>query len=127
MKDNTYFSTKKNKHNQGFTLIEVLVALAIIAIALTAIIKASSSDIEDSIYLQNKNIAVILANNILSEAKLGLISPATNQPTKLLNTDLYWTLIKNTTPDVHVQQLTVTIKSAPNTNPLLTVWGFSYE
>lgn len=121
------FNFNNNKFCHGFTLIEVLVALAIIAIALTAIIRASSLNIENSIYIQNKNIAMIVANNILSEAKLGLVSPSTHQTTTLLNTQLYWSLIKTKTPDPHVARLTVNISTSATASPLFTAWGFSHE
>lgn len=118
---------KMINHRFGFTLIEVLIALAIIAIALTAIVKVSSSNIEDSIYLQNKTIAVILASNILAEAQLGLIAQASNQTSELLGITLHWSLQKNPTADDHVNQLTVVIQSKPNDTPLLTLWGFEYD
>ena len=43
--------------NFGFTLIEVLIALTILSIALTAIIISTSQNIKDTFYLQNKNTA----------------------------------------------------------------------
>jgi general secretion pathway protein I len=56
----------------GFTLIEVLIALAILSISLTAIIKSTSQNIKDTIYLQDKTIANWVAMNALNEARLGL-------------------------------------------------------
>ncbi len=118
------FSNRKKV--SGFTLIEVLIALAIIAIALTAIVKASASNVEDAIYLQNKNIANLMANNILAEAQLGLITPAASQPRKLLNTTLYWTLVQSPTPEKNVFKETVYIRTNPSKNVLVSLWGFKY-
>jgi prepilin-type N-terminal cleavage/methylation domain-containing protein len=59
---------KRSQHTQsGLTLIEVLVALAIISIALTAIIKATSENIRGTAYLQDKTIAMYVARQILNE------------------------------------------------------------
>jgi len=65
------------KKTEGFTLIEVLVALAILSIALTAIIKSTSQNIKDTLYLQNKTIAMWTGTNMLNEIRAGiLIVPA---------------------------------------------------
>lgn len=58
----------------GFTLIEVLVALAIVAIALLAIVKASTSNIRHAERLRHHVEAVWVAQDILSQQALGLIS-----------------------------------------------------
>ena len=118
---------KKTRYSKGFTLIEVLIALAIIAIALTAIVKASSFNVEDSIHVQNKNAADLMAGNILAEAQLGLVAPQSNQEKTLMNTKLYWTLTQDTTPDKSVYKITVTIKKNPGSSNLITLWGFRYE
>ena len=51
----------------GFTLIEVIVSLAIVTIALTAIISISSSRADTLIELQERNRALLVANNILEK------------------------------------------------------------
>lgn len=57
----------------GFTLIEVLIALAILSISLTAIIKATSQNIKDTAYLQEKTLALWVGLNELNEARAGYI------------------------------------------------------
>lgn len=58
---------------RGLTLIEVLIALSIIAIALTAIIKATAQNIRATSYLRDKSIALYVAQNTINEARVGLI------------------------------------------------------
>lgn len=58
------------KH-QGFTLIEVLVALAIVAIAMTAIIKATGDSIRTTAYLKQKTTAYWVAMNVLNDVLAG--------------------------------------------------------
>ncbi len=65
------YSRKLTSHrNRGFTLIEILVALAIIAIALGALIKASGSHTASAAYLKQKSIAHWVAMNEIAELQI---------------------------------------------------------
>lgn len=93
---------------QGFTLIEVLIALVILAIALTAIIKAVSNNTRNLIYLQDKTAAHWVAMNIYNEYALGLltISPQlepANGSTIMFNKDWYWSAQFNPLDDDTLQ------------------------
>jgi len=59
-----------NQAIRGFTLIEILVALAIIAIALAALIKASGSHTASVAYLKQKSIAHWVAMNEITELQI---------------------------------------------------------
>ena len=48
---------------KGFTLLEVLIALAILAILMVSAIKISADNVKNLTYLENKTIAEIVANN----------------------------------------------------------------
>ena len=53
-------------HKQsGFTLLEIIVALAILTIALSAIVTVGSTRAETLIQLRERNRALIVANNIM--------------------------------------------------------------
>lgn len=60
-------NTIQLKKGAGFTLLEVMVALAILALALAAGIKAASSNISNASYLQQRTLAHWVAMNKLAE------------------------------------------------------------
>jgi type II secretion system protein I len=57
----------KSKYQSGFTLLEILVSLALLTIALTAIITVGSSRAETLLTLREQGRALIVANNVLEE------------------------------------------------------------
>lgn len=62
----------RHHNNHGFTLIEVLVALIILAIVALAVMKAMRDSIADTEHVQQTLIAENVANNILGEMQIGL-------------------------------------------------------
>ncbi|MGQ0619401.1 MAG: type II secretion system minor pseudopilin GspI [Panacagrimonas sp.] len=54
----------------GFTLVEVLVAVAVLAIAMAAIISAMARQADNAGYLRQKTIAIWVAHNHLTELQL---------------------------------------------------------
>ena len=89
---------------RGFTLVEVMVALAIVAITLPALLMALYQQVDDAGYLRDKTQAEMIAVNKLAEMRLVVAS------TRKLNTgkdsgvatfvdrEWYWWLETKTTP-----------------------------
>ena len=67
----------KYPDTHGFMLIEVLVALFIIALLMAALIKSTTDNTRDIIVLKNKTIGSWVASNIAANIELGIISPNT--------------------------------------------------
>ena len=59
---------------RGFTLVEVMVALAIVAIALPAVLVSLYRQVDDTAYLRDKTIAQMVAANKLAEMRLVIAS-----------------------------------------------------
>ena len=57
----------KNRRTPGFTLIEVLVALAILAVALAAAVRASSTAADGALELKERLLATWIAQDRLAE------------------------------------------------------------
>jgi general secretion pathway protein I len=81
---------------KGFTLIEVLVALAISAIALLAIVKASTGSISQTDHLRHHVEAVWVAQDILSQHALHLLPKGQNAGEAIVLTHHYhWQLLSS--------------------------------
>lgn len=80
----------QSKPSHGFTLLEVLVALAVFAGAALAVMQAGSSSLRNLVILQDKMLAGWVAENQL--ALLSLLPPAERQrgETQMANRTWYW-------------------------------------
>lgn len=124
-------SVPKNYRERGLTLIEVLIALAIIGIALTAVIKATSQTIKSTSYLQDKTMAAWVAQEIIGEAKTGLIH-VPNAPdhlldkTKMLGRTWYWQASLEKTPNRHINKIVVNVYKNKNDeeNPMMNLESY---
>ena len=84
----------KPMKNRGFTLIEVMVALAIIAIALAALIKASGNHTRSAGYLKSKTLAHYVAMNEVAKLQIEKAWPdlgTKKDDTEMAGVIWYWT------------------------------------
>jgi general secretion pathway protein I len=65
----------RSPKRRGFTLIEVLVALAIAAIGLAAVLSVVTNSTRNAIYLRNKVLASWIAENRITELRLAVTLP----------------------------------------------------
>ncbi len=117
---------KLSEKAAGFTLIEVLLALAIIAIAFTALLKATSQDIAATEHIKDKTISHWVASHGVALIQLGLVNPPNLQEitevTTLFNQRWYWRAKITPTSIKSVQTITITVskqQDGPFTDPLI--------
>lgn len=117
----------------GLTLIEVLIALAIMSIAMTAVIKATSQNIRNTAYLQNKTVALWLGKLVMNEARLGLlVLPRSSAPRKemrvFLEREWYWQAKREETPNKRIDKIEVDVfDSEEEASPLISLESYVYH
>jgi len=115
------------KYKQGFTLLEVLVALAILAIALAAAIKVSIENAENASYLRDKTLAHWVAMNVLTEIQVRGEWPALGQKkgsAMMAEREWYWTVKVSETVDDELRRLDVQVHSRENEGAVVSLVGF---
>lgn len=97
----------------GFTLLEVLVALAILAIALASLIKAATENAENIRYLRDKTLAHWVAMNVVTniQVRQQWLAPGKHQGTsKMADREWFWTVSVSETVDKELRRLDVQVR-----------------
>jgi len=98
--------------SRGFTLLEVLVALAVLAIAMSALIKGGAENARSAAYLRDKTLAQWVAMNVVAEQRLAATWPAPGTQRgqeEMANHEWFWKLTVAETFDEDVRRLDVAV------------------
>ncbi len=76
---NSSFSTRQRQHAKGFTLFEVMIALAVLAFAILALVKQATMSVKVTNAVEEKTIAYWIAENKLNELRIVPEWPATGK------------------------------------------------
>lgn len=96
----------------GFTLLEVLVALAVLALSLAAAIRASGAYVGNQAYLQERTLAHWVARNTLTELQLETQWASTgsrSDSARMADLDWEWRATISDTPDQDLRRVEISI------------------
>ena len=102
------YHVKRSNHHSGFTLIEVLVALVLLAIGLSAMVKSASENTLNTAYLRDKYLASLVATNKLNEMRVLKTWPGiarTNGYIEMVNLRWRWDMEIKSTPDANLRRV----------------------
>lgn len=116
----------------GFTLIEVMVAMAIVAFAVSSLLFSVGKQVDNSAYLREKILAQWVALNVLQEAQLKARATEkfpddkTSGDIKLADRQWQWEMHSSKTDDKNILQLDVNVFAGENRNddPTSSVSGY---
>lgn len=120
-----------NKITRGFTLIEVLIALSILAIALTALLKSMAQTVDSMHRIKQKTLNHWVAMQGIRMVQLGLLninpSQETTQDTKMLGEHCFWRAQLSSTSQKNIQLISIYISNTKTGPFQLSLQGFKYS
>ena len=113
----------------GFTLIEVLAALVIVALGMLGVIEAVTQNARNGSYLRDKTLAHWIAMNVITERRLQPSPPdiaETSDEIEYAGARWRWTLRVSETPVESMRRMDVFVRpaDAPEDQALATLTGF---
>jgi general secretion pathway protein I len=109
------------KDEQGFSLIEALVALSVLAIATVGLIRTVESHIDSTRGMELRAAAQWVAENRLAELEAG-IPAADDAP--MMGRDWKIQVARQGTEDPEIQRVRIQVYPAGTRSPLATLDGF---
>jgi len=120
--------TSQYTRNTGFTLIEVLVAMAIVALGLTAVFMQVNQMLASSIYLQQKTLATWVAVDRITEIRLQAEYPEpreTRDEVEMAGILWGYSITVSETPADNLRRIDVAVFAADNPDSIVaTASGF---
>ncbi len=114
----------KQRKYSALTLIEVLIALSMIAIALTALIKANNDQVRFTTIEKNTVIGMIIADQGLQMVRLGLVKlePSIDSTfkTTLFNQNWFWRVHLTTKEPIDTYQISISSRQDGSFTPVFT-------
>ena len=117
----------KRRSSNGFTLLEVMVALAIVALSLTAVTASMSQMINAAQTMRDRTYASWIAQNRIAELRLAAATPdvgASNGEVQYANTDWTWRAVVSETGVDDLYRIDVSVSFAGSDDNIRTVTGF---
>ena len=115
-------------HARGFTLIEVLIALAVIALALLALTRTASLQVQDFDALRERTLAGWVAADVLTDTRLASPFPATGHSDghlQLAGRNWRWTRDVKATQDAEIRRIDILVFVGETQQPSASLSGFA--
>ena len=109
-------------NDEGFSLIEALVALAVLAIATVGLMRTVESHVDSTRGVERRTAAMWVAENRLAEIEAG--SPGPEQ-LEMLGQQWRVAVERRRTDDPEIQRVRITVTPAAETAPLASLDGFA--
>lgn len=121
-------SFNRSQRSRGFTLLEVVVALAVIAIGLSAIITEATRNINNASLLRDMTLAHWVATNKVVELQVANEWPSAGEDkgdVEMAGREWYWTVIVIETMDERVRRVDVEVRTdAGSERPITKVISY---
>jgi general secretion pathway protein I len=117
-------------HSLGFTIVEVMVALAIVALSLTAIAASMGQMIDTANAMRDRTYASWIAQNKITEMRLANVVPevtSTSGEVEYAGTEWAWRAVVSETGVENLFRVDVTVSYPGEDNGVRTVTGFIGE
>ena len=116
-------------HARGFTLIEVLAALVIVALGMLGVIEAVTQSARNGTYLREKTLAHWIALNVITEKRLQQEPPPVTESSgdvEFAGQSWRWRMQVTQTQVASLRRMDVSVRpaDAPDSSSLATVTGF---
>lgn len=115
---------------RGFTLIEVVVAMAVVALGMMAVFRVVQDTVNNSAYLRDRTFATWIADNRLTELRLGSELPSVDQTegeVEFANQAWRWQATVSQTPVDDLRRIDIRVRrdADPEDSALAEVSGFA--
>lgn len=107
--------------DEGFSLIEALVALAVLAIATVGLMRAVESHLDSARGLERRTAAMWVAENRLAELQAGI--PAAEQ-VEMAGQNWQVSTDRQATDDPEIARVRISVRAANEKAPLASLDGF---
>jgi len=122
------------KNNNGFTLLEVMIAITIFALIATTLSKVSATTVDNHIHLERKLLATWIAENDITELRSVPFANIKNGTKELTYADRDWIIKRNVKPikqfsgipiPLEIKELSVSVSLAESEDsPLQTLSAY---
>lgn len=120
----------KSRHGSGFTLLEVLIALAVLALSMSAAIKAVADYTNNQSYLRDRTLAMWVARNVLIEHQVRKEWPEVGElkgSSEMGNREWRWLAVVSQTEEQELRRMDVEvypIEGEDDESPVSILSGF---